>query len=140
MRSEARDIRRRMLGEQLLLLPNQEMRCVGGVDDVDVLDAGLEFLADPLEHALGTRALNLERDVRILGAKRLRDSLGDFYVDCGVPNDLAFLRGRGNLCRRCLLTHRVLNDDGYEQRGRQRCNSDKPHNSSCVVFSGFASC
>ena len=123
-----------MPGEQLLLLPKQEVRCVGGVHDVDVLDAGLEFLADPLEHALGTRALNLERDVRILGTKRLRDGLGDFYVDCGVPDDLPFLRGGGNQCRRCLLTHRVRNDDGCKQRGRQRCNSDKLHDSSCRVF------
>ena len=55
-----------MRGQPLLLLPEQEVRRIRRVHDVDVLDARLVLLVDALEHALGAGALDLDVDLRIL--------------------------------------------------------------------------
>ena len=93
LRRVALHVGRGVRREPLLLLPEDEMRGIGRIDDVDVLDARLVLLVDPLEHALRSRALDLDLDIRIFGAKGLGDRLRDLDVDRRIPDDLAFLGG-----------------------------------------------
>ena len=61
-----RDLLGHVRGEPAVALPDDEMRGVGGVDDVDGMDAAPVFLANALEHALGAGALDAHRDAGIL--------------------------------------------------------------------------
>ena len=100
---EALHVGRRVGAKPLLLLPEDEVRCVRRVDDIDIADRRLVFLIDALEYAFGTRALDVDLDVRIFGAKRLGHRFRNLDVDRGVPDDLALFgggrdhRGRGLL-------------------------------------------
>ena len=80
--------------EHAVALPDDEMRGIGRIDDVDRMDAARIFLADALEHALGAGALDPHGDAGIFRLERLGDLLGDRQVDRGVADDLAFLLRR----------------------------------------------
>ena len=93
-RIEFGDVLRHVGREHAVALPDDEMRGVRRVDDVDGVDVAGIFLADALEHALGAGALDPHGDAGILRLERLGDLLGQRQVDRGVPDDLAFLLGR----------------------------------------------
>jgi hypothetical protein len=77
-----------------LVLPDDEVRGVGGIGDVDGVDIGAVLLADALEHALRARTLDAHRDAGILRFEGFGDLLGERQVDRGVPDDFAFLLRR----------------------------------------------
>ena len=86
--------------EDALVLPDDEVRRVGRVDDVDAMDLAGVFLADALEHALGAAALDAHLDARILRLEGARDPFRQRQVDRGVVVDGAFLlRGLDQLRR-----------------------------------------
>src|SRR6185436_5387210 len=89
-----------------LALPDDEVRGVRAVHDVAVVDLARIFLADALEVALRTRALDLYGDAGILGLECLADLLGERQVDRAVPGDLAFLLRRLDELRRDALRSR----------------------------------
>jgi hypothetical protein len=95
-----------MRGQPLLLLPEQEVRRIGRIHDVDVPDSRLVLLVDALEHALGPGALDIDVDLRIRGLEGLGDRFGNLDVHGRVPDDLAFLRRRVEHRRRRFLCKR----------------------------------
>ena len=68
------------------------MRGVGGVGDVDGVDAAALLLRDALKDPLRTRALDANRDPWILGFKRLAELFGDIQLERGIVGDLALDR------------------------------------------------
>ena len=93
-----------MLRQPFLLLPEEKMRGVGRVDDIDIVDGRLVFLIDALKYTFGARAFHFDVDAWIFRAKRLGYHFCHLDVDGGVPDDFAFLpcgghhRGRRLLC------------------------------------------
>src|SRR5262249_26390991 len=85
---------------QAFALPYDEMRGVGGIHDIDRVDAAAVLLTDALKHPLGPGALDPAGDTRIFRLERARDLLGDRKVDGGVPGELAFLSRGGEPLRR----------------------------------------
>jgi hypothetical protein len=120
--------------EPLLLLPEQEVRGVGGIHHVDVLDAGLVLLVDALEDALRPGALDLDLDLRVIGAENLRQRLGDLDVDGGVPDDLAFLLSRGEHRRRGFLRGGDGGDGGDCQQQRRCSDAIQDHDVPPCLF------
>ena len=57
-----RDILRHVRQQDAIALPDDEMRGVGGVDNVDGVNVAGIFLADALEHPLRAGALDAHRD------------------------------------------------------------------------------
>ena len=74
-----------------VLLPVEIMRGVGGVGDVDRLDAAALLLGDALENSLGAGALDPHGDPRILGLENLRQPFGGGELQRRIECDLAFL-------------------------------------------------
>ena len=99
-RIELCDLLRNVRRQNAVALPDDEMRGVGRVHDVDGVDVAGIFLADALEHALGAGALDAHRDPRIFRLERLGQFLGDRQVGRGVVDDLAFLPRRLDQRRR----------------------------------------
>src|SRR5262249_57443973 len=50
--------------EHSFAFPHDEMGGIGGIDDVDAMNAARVFLADALEHALGAPAVRADGDAR----------------------------------------------------------------------------
>ena len=92
-RIELRDIFRHIGIENAVTLPDDEMRGVGRIHDVDGVDVAGIFLADTLKHALGAGALDAHGNARIFRLERFRQFLGDRQIDRRVVDDLAFLPG-----------------------------------------------
>src|SRR5207244_7212746 len=63
-------------GKDAIAFPDDEMRGVRAVDDVDGVDVARVLLADALEDALSPRALDAHGDARIFGLEGLADALG----------------------------------------------------------------
>ena len=76
------------------------MRSIGRGDDVGGVDAGGEFLLDPLKQPLRAGALDLHRDAGILRLEGLAELFADRQIHRGIKHDLAFaLRGLDQLRR-----------------------------------------
>ena len=69
------DLLRQVGREPAAPLPDDAVRRIRGVGEVDVVNLGAVFLADALEHALGAGALHLRRDAGILRLERLAEPL-----------------------------------------------------------------
>src|SRR5262249_27875902 len=80
--------------------PHDEMGGIGGIDDVDGMNAARVFLADALEHALGAAALHAHVDAGIFRLERLGDALRDRQVDRRIVDDPALLLRRRDQLRR----------------------------------------
>ena len=89
-RIEFCDLLRHVRRQNAVALPDDEMRGIGRVHDVDGVDVAGIFLADALEHALGAGALDPHRDARIFRLERLGQFLRDRQIGRGVIDDLAF--------------------------------------------------
>ena len=125
-----------MRRQPFLLPPVKEVRRVGRVDDVDVVDGRLIFLVDALEYPLRTRPFDFDVDAGVLGSKSLGDGLGDLDVDRGVPSDFAFLGRRGEHRRRGLLRIRDRNNRGERSHGAAKGLQRSIHISSPAVVFG----
>src|SRR5262249_29090774 len=81
-------------------LPDDKMCGIGRIHDIDGMDVRGVFLAYPLEHALGARALDMHGDTRVFRFKGLCDLLGDGKVGRRIVVDMAFLfcRADQGLC------------------------------------------
>jgi hypothetical protein len=86
--------RRGVAHQQLLLLQQHVVAGVGGVDDVDVPDVGLQLLHHPLQDPLRAGPVHLHLHARVGGLEQLRDLLRARERERGVPDDLALLAGR----------------------------------------------
>ena len=80
--------------KQPVALPDDEMRGIRRLNDVDRVDAARIFLADALEKAFGAGALDTHGDAGKLRLERFCDLLGERQVDRGVVDDLAFFLRR----------------------------------------------
>ncbi len=99
-RIEARNVLGDVGRKQPVARPYDEMRGVGGIDDVDGVDAAAVLLTDALEHPLGPGAFDAASDAGIFHLERAGDLLRDGEIDRGVPGELAFLlRGGDQLGR-----------------------------------------
>ena len=115
------DFLRQEGGQHRGALPDDQVRGVGAVHDVAIVDPALIFLPDALEDALGARAFDLHADAGIGRLEGLGDLLGHRQVDRGVPGKLALLLGSADQGRRDLLrlgggTHL----DGVRRGGHRR--------------------
>jgi hypothetical protein len=72
------------------------MRGVGGVDDIDRMDAAAVFLADAAEHPLGPGAFDSHGDAGIFRLECAGNPLGKWQVHRRVPDRLALLAGCGD--------------------------------------------
>src|SRR5882724_11702891 len=84
----------RVLRQELLVLQQDEVPGVRGVEDVGVLDVGLQFLHDALEDPLGAGPVDLDLDPRVRSLEELRHLLGGGERQRRVPDDLALLARR----------------------------------------------
>ena len=94
------DILRHVGRQKAVALPDDEMGGVRRVHDIDGVDVAGIFLADPLEHALGAGAFDVDLDARIFRLERLGELFRDRQVGRGVIDHLAFLFGRLDQRRR----------------------------------------
>jgi hypothetical protein len=94
------DLLRHVRRQNALALPDDEMRRIRRVHDVDGVDVAGIFLADALEHALRAGALDPHRDARIFRLEGLGQLLRDRQIGRRIVDDLAFLLGRLDQ-RRC---------------------------------------
>ena len=115
-RIEFRDIFGNVGRQDAVALPDDEVRGIGGIHDIDGVDVAGIFLADALEHAFGAGALHPHRDPRIFGLERLGELFGDRQVGRGVVDDLTFLLRRLDQRRRDRLGRR----GGRQNPGRKR--------------------
>ena len=122
-RHVARHVLRDERRQPALALPDDEVRGIGTVGDIDAIDLARHLLADAIEHPLGATALDRDLDRRILRFEGLGHRLGDAEIHRRVVGDLALLRGgidqgRGNRLRRRRRRDdaRARRQQGWEQR------------------------
>ncbi len=102
--------------QELLVLQQHVVAGVGGVDDVHVLDIGLELLHHPLQDPLRAGAVHLDLHARIRGLEELGHLLRAGQRERGVPDDLALL-ARGLEPRCPGATAGGGEDQGRDQQG-----------------------
>jgi hypothetical protein len=91
----------RHIGRQdAIALPDDKVRGIGRVHDIDGADVTGIFLADALEQPLGAGALDPYGDARILCFEGFGEFLGDRQVGRGVVDHLPFLLRRFDQGRR----------------------------------------
>ena len=123
---ELRHVFRHERRQHLGALPHDEVRGVGAVHHVAVIDLVLELLADALEVALRPRALDLHGDAGIPGLEGLGDLLAQGQVDRRVPGELAFLLRRLDQRRRDFSGLRRCRPHRGDERTRgRRCRGGK---------------
>ena len=99
-REVLRHLLRQIRLEPVVLLPVEIMRGVGGVGDVNRLDAAALLLRDALEDALGAGALDAHGDAWIFCLEGPRDAFGDVEFERAVEGKLALLARRLDQGRR----------------------------------------
>ena len=90
-RREALHAGGRVLHEELLVLEQDVVAGIRGVDHVGVLDIGGELLHHALQDALGARAVHLDLDAGVGRLEELGDLLRAREGEGRVPDDLALL-------------------------------------------------
>src|SRR5262245_5239202 len=96
----ARDILGHVGGQDALTLPDDKVRRIRTVDDVDGMDVARVFLANALKNAFAAGTLDAHGDAWIFRLERLGDAFGDRQIDGGIPDNLALLFGRLHELRR----------------------------------------
>jgi hypothetical protein len=122
-----RHVLREKRAQDAVALPDDEMRGIRAVDDVDGVDLARVLLADALEDALAARALDAHGNARILGLEGLGDALGHGQVDGRVPAHLALFPGRLDQLRRDLGRRRRRRKRRTPQEGERRRRGAETH-------------
>src|SRR5215831_12911333 len=84
------DLFRQVRREPAAAFPDDAMRLVGGVDDVNGVDVGRILLADAGKDALGTGSLHAHRNAEILRLERFAEAFRELQVHRRVKRNLAF--------------------------------------------------
>jgi hypothetical protein len=102
--------------EPTAALPDDEMRGIRAIHQVDSVNAAFHLLSDALEHPFRSGAFHSHADVGVFGLERLPELLRDREVHGGIEGEPAFLpRGLDQSRRNC------------GRLDRHRLRAGKPH-------------
>src|SRR5450759_2631295 len=103
-------IRDRVRREPTVALPDDAMRLIGGVDDIDRVYVGGIFLINTLKYALGAGSLDAHSDAGELRLECLAEPFGKLQVHRRVKRKLAFFFRRLDQGRRHRFRRRRRGD------------------------------